>query len=78
MLLICFIDDVIDDFMIYGCLYVMYVRCYIDYLYWMMYGRHDSVHDTAHDTVHDDINVLMLYWNVFILFLLLLCLDMLF
>jgi len=44
------------------------ILCFIDYLYWMMYGRHDTVHDTAHDTVHDDINVLMLYWNIFILF----------
>ena len=48
----------------------------------MMYGRHDTVHDTGHDTVHDGMNVLMLYGlfllDVFILFLLLLCLDMLF
>jgi len=43
-------------------LYWIYVRCYIDYLYWMMYGRHDTVHDAIHDTVHDGINVLMLYW----------------
>jgi hypothetical protein len=62
MLLICFIDNVIDDFMIYGCLY----------------GIDVTVHDTDYDTVHDGVNVLMLYWNVFILFLLLLCLYMLF
>ena len=32
-------------------------------VYWMMYGRHDTVHDTDHDTVHDVIMLQMiLYW----------------
>lgn len=45
----------------------MYVRMYVDVLM-MMYGRHDTDYVTDYDTAHDSINVLMLYWNIFILF----------
>jgi hypothetical protein len=47
----------------------VFIGCMLDVLM-MMYGRHDTDYvtdyDTVHDTAHDSINVLMLYWNVFI------------